>query len=205
VAEVERPRREGLRGRLKSDALDAERAARLLLQGRAGATPRVGSETRALRALLVAREGAVQARTAALNELRALIVSAPHELREHVGTGSRASLLKACARLRPGRGEGERAALALALRSLALRARQLDSEAHALEVEPQRRVEAIAPKLIAREEVGAISAAWLLVAWSQPARVEARPHSRGSPASLPSRRARARSSASASTAAGTAA
>ena len=37
VREVERPRREGSRGRLKSDALDAERAARLLLSGeRAG-------------------------------------------------------------------------------------------------------------------------------------------------------------------------
>jgi transposase len=171
VLEVERPRREGRRGRLKSDALDAERAARELLAGRAGATPRLGSETRALRALLVAREGAVAARTAALNELRALIVSAPPDLRESLRGRSRATLLQTCARLRPGHGAGERAALALALRSLAGRARRLDAEAQALEAELARRVEAIAPELIARKGVGVISAAWLLVAWSQPGRV----------------------------------
>ena len=53
VREVERPRREGSRGRLKSDALDAERAARLLLSGQRGGLPRLGAETHALRALLV--------------------------------------------------------------------------------------------------------------------------------------------------------
>jgi transposase len=42
VLEVERPRREGRGGRLKSDALDAERAARRLLAGEAGALPRLG-------------------------------------------------------------------------------------------------------------------------------------------------------------------
>ncbi len=61
VLEVERPRRQGRRGRLKSDALDAERAARSLLSGQTGALPRLDPETQALRALLVAREGAVVA------------------------------------------------------------------------------------------------------------------------------------------------
>ncbi len=40
VLEVERPRREGSRGRLKSDPLDAERAARAALFGGSGGQPR---------------------------------------------------------------------------------------------------------------------------------------------------------------------
>ena len=170
VLEVERPRREGARGRLKSDALDAERAARQLLAG-AGASPRLGRETQALRALLVAREGAVVARTAALNELRALLLSAPPELRERLQGRSREALLEACTRLRPGRAGSERAALALALRSLALRARRLRREAETLERELSLRVQALAPRLLVRRGVGPICAAELLVAWSEPGRL----------------------------------
>jgi transposase len=58
VLEVERPARSGGKARLKSDALDAERAARLVLAGSAGARPRLRQETQALRALLSTREGA---------------------------------------------------------------------------------------------------------------------------------------------------
>ena len=139
VLEVERPRREGRRGRLKSDALDAERAARQVLAGAAGARPRLGSETQALRALLVAREGAVVARTAARNELRALIVGAPPELRERLEALPPKDRLRTCARFRLG-GDSERAALALALRSLARRILALRTEAEELEAELARRV-----------------------------------------------------------------
>jgi transposase len=170
VLEVERPRREGRRGRLKSDTLDAERAARLLLAGVAGARPRLRPETQALRALIVAREGAVGASTAALNELRALLVTCPPELRERFQGRSRVALVEACGRLRPA-GDHERAACAFALRSLALRVRHLRAEAEALERELARRVEALAPALLARPAVGPMSAAALLVAWSEPGRI----------------------------------
>jgi len=83
VREVERPARQGSRGRLKTDALDAERAARHVLQT-GGAMPRVGEDTQALRVLLATRDGAVRARTAALNELRAAVITAPAELRERL-------------------------------------------------------------------------------------------------------------------------
>lgn len=170
VLEVERPAREGRRGRLKSDALDAERAARHVL-GERGSRPRLSRETQALRPLLVAREGAVTARTAALNELRALLVTAPAELRERLQGHTRTALLERCARLRPGSADPERAAVALALRSLALRARQLQREAQTLERELAQRVQTLAPELLARPGVGPISAASLLIAWSQPGRV----------------------------------
>lgn len=74
-------------------------------------------------------------------------------------------------RLRPGSGGSQRAAVALALRSLARRVRQLRSEAQALAQELARRVEALAPELLARRGVGPISAAALLVAWSEPGRL----------------------------------
>jgi len=171
LLEVERPRREGARGRLKSDALDAERAARQVVAGSAGALPRVAQDTQALRALLSTREGAVTACTAALNELRALIVTAPPELRERLQGLSEARLIGACVRLRPGRGDSERAALVLALRSLALRVRQLRAESQTLEAELARRVQLLAPELLARRGVGPISAAAVLVAWSAPGRL----------------------------------
>lgn len=82
VREVERPSRRGRAGRLKSDPLDAERAARFALAGRELAHPRAGAEREALRVLLCTREGAVATRRAGLNELRALLVTAPSALRE---------------------------------------------------------------------------------------------------------------------------
>jgi transposase len=174
VLEVERPQRreEGLRSRLKSDPLDAERAALAVLAGRAGAAPRLGEATQALRSLLACREGAVRARTAAVNELRALVLLAPDELREQLQGRSRAALLAACAALRPRAcADPERAACALALRSLARRAQALAEEAATLEHELRLRVEALAPVLLRRRGVGPISAATLLCAWSSPGRL----------------------------------
>jgi transposase len=171
VLEIERPARSGSKARLKSDSLDAERAARQLLAGAAAGLPRLGAETQALRALLTTREGAVSACTAALNGLRALVVTCPPQLRERLQGLSEAALLNTCSRLRPGRGDSERAALALALRSLALRVRQLRSEARTLETELTRRLQALAPELLARRGVGPISAAAVLVAWSAPGRL----------------------------------
>lgn len=170
VLEVERPRREGSRGRLKSDALDAERAARLLLSGQRGGSPRLGAETRALRALLVARESAVNERTAAGNQLRALVVTCPTQLRERLQAHPPAALVEACAHPRGGT-DPERAALCLALRSLARRILHLRAEADQLEHELARRVQALAPQLLARRGVGPVCAAWLLVSWSQPGRL----------------------------------
>jgi transposase len=106
-----------------------------------------------------------------MNELRALLLSAPPELRERLQGLPRAALIEACARLRPGCSDPQRAAVALALRSLALRLRLLRSEAQELERELARRVQALAPGLLARPGVGPICAAALLVAWSQPGRL----------------------------------
>jgi len=68
VWEVERPQRRGRDGRMKTDWLDARRAAGHVLGG-GGSTPRQGAQTDALRLLLRTREGAVSARTELFNYL----------------------------------------------------------------------------------------------------------------------------------------
>jgi transposase len=171
VLEVERPVREGHKGRLKTDLLDAERAARQVLAGTAGASPRLAPDTQALRALLTTRQGAVSACTAALNELHALIITAPPELRERLHNRSETKLLDACVRLRPGHHDTQHAAVTLALRCLALRIRQLRNEAKTLEQELARRTQTLAPELLAQPGVGPITAAALLTAWSHKGRL----------------------------------
>ena len=74
VFEVGRLRRERRSGG-KTDALDAVRAARSVLEQKRPATPRSSGEREALRALMAAREGAVNAKRAGLCQLRDLLVT----------------------------------------------------------------------------------------------------------------------------------
>jgi transposase len=172
VLEVERPRRPGLRGRLKSDELDAERAARALLSGQAGAQPRRGGEREALRVLLVAREAAVAVRSSGLNRLRALVVTAPEPLRARLRERTQASLVKACLRLRSDqRLASEQRAYLLSLRGCARRVRAATLEAATLERELRTLLERHWPRLLAEPGVGPISAAQLVVSWSHPGRL----------------------------------
>jgi len=164
VREVERPPRRGSKARLKSDALDAERAAHHVLRS-GGATPRLGAQTQALRVLVTTRDGAVRARTAALNELRAVVITAPAELRERLAGMPRGRLIRACRQLR---GDD---ATRLSLRLLAGRISQLDQEAGTLEAHITQHVARLAPALLARPGVGPITAAAILVAWSHPGRL----------------------------------
>jgi transposase len=171
VWEVERPQRRGRDGRMKTDWLDARRAAGHVLGG-GGSTPRQGVETDALRVLLRTREGAVTARTEAVNQLRAAIITAPAELRERLSGLTRTQLVKTCRRLRPAAADAEQAAFVLAARGLAERIRQLTLEADQLEQELTRRLRAQQPALLDRRGVGPIIAAQLLVSWSHHGRLQ---------------------------------
>lgn len=78
VIEVNRPNRQNRRLRGKSDTVDAEAAARAVLDGQATVTPKAATgAVEALRQLRIARSGAVQARTAADNQLHSLCDTAP--------------------------------------------------------------------------------------------------------------------------------
>lgn len=172
VYEVERPRRSGRRKRGKSDALDALRAARSLLEEEELATPRAGGAREALRVLLKTRESAVQARRCALNQLRALIVTCPEPQRAELRSLTRARLLACCRRLRPASaGDPELAGTYLALKLLAVRIEALTGEERLLARELRALVGREASDLLAERGVGPISAAQLLVSWSHKGRL----------------------------------
>ena len=85
VTEVNRPNRQ-LRRRLgKTDATDAQGAARAVLNGQATAVPKSGNgRVEAIRMLSVARRSAVKARTQAINQLHALVVTAPDQVKHQL-------------------------------------------------------------------------------------------------------------------------
>jgi len=171
VFEVSRLRRERRSGG-KTDALDAVRAARSVLNQERAAIPRASGEREALRALLAAREGAVSARTAALNQLRDLLVTTPEPLRNELRPLSRARLLARLTSARPDRRQDpELRGTQLALKAVARRAQQLTSEERGLAREIERLTSKLAPQLLDQPGIGPLLAAQLLLSWSHPGRV----------------------------------
>ena len=171
VVEVNQPHRHA-RARLgKSDAIDAELAARAVLSGTARAVPKDTSGiVEAIRQLIVARQSALKARTAGLQQLDDLIITAPQELRGDLRVGrtlhARAVL---CLKLRPQADRLHEPAQAakFALRSLARRIHDLDSEISALDQQLERLVRLAAPRTVSLFGVGTQSAGQLLVTAGQ--------------------------------------
>lgn len=150
VVEVNQPHAHTRRRRGKSDPLDAEMAARLVLAGQATATPkRTDGIVESIRLLRVARHSAVKARSAAMVQLSELIVTAPQELREQLAQRKTARGKAAlCRRLRPSpdRIAPPLQAAKLALRSLARRIAELDTEIAALDRQLEPLVATAAPR-----------------------------------------------------------
>jgi transposase len=153
VVEVNQPHSHSRRRVGKSDAIDAELAARQLLAGKATVVPkRTDGIVEAIRLLRVARESAVKARTAATVQLRDLIVTAPEPLRDRLadrktlrGKASvcaRFRLLSNCNLDRPTH------AAKFALRSVAKRIETLDDEITALDCQLEQLVRQAAPRTI---------------------------------------------------------
>ena len=93
VVEVNRPNRQLRRRWGKTDATDAEGAARAALNGQATGLPKSGNgPVEGIRMLAVARRSAVKARTQAINQLHALVVTAPQQVKHLLeGVSSRHS------------------------------------------------------------------------------------------------------------------
>src|SRR3712207_6202851 len=102
VLEVDRPSRRLRHRRGKSDAIDAEAAARAVLGGQAVGLPKSGTGmVEMIRHLKAARDTAVKARTQAMLTLKALIAAAPSALRERLErVGGRVALVRHLAALR---------------------------------------------------------------------------------------------------------
>ena len=150
VAEVNQPHAHTRRRVGKSDPIDAEMAARLLLAGKAKAIPKqTDGIVESIRLLRTARNSAVKSRSAATVQIRDLIITAPQQLRDQL-SGRKTIRGKAtiCARFRPSAGElrSPSQAAKFALRSLAQRIEGLDREIAVLDNELQQLVAVAAPR-----------------------------------------------------------
>lgn len=177
VIEVNRPDRRERRLNGKSDALDAENAARAVLSGRATATPKTADgEVEMIRQIKIVKDTAVKARTQAMITLKTLVVTAPPELREQLEGLSKMPLIERCAGLRPGPMTTPLAATKHALRGLARRWQQLQVEIKEHERHLAILTGSIAPAMVAAFGIGPDTAAeMLIVAGDNPERVHSEP------------------------------
>ena len=99
--EVSRPPRAGARRMSgKSDAIDAEHAARTALAGVGVVTPKLADgQVEAIRLVKIARDTAVKAHTTAIITLKAVLVTANQDLRDQLEPLSDFKLLTACSDL----------------------------------------------------------------------------------------------------------
>ncbi|MFF3160198.1 IS110 family transposase [Streptomyces sp. NPDC057910] len=160
VIDVNRPDRAARRRAGKSDAVDAEAAARAVLGGRATVTPKSkDGPAEDLRVLKIVKDSAIRSRTQAINQLKALIVGAEPALRESLTGMTNRKLFAACAVLAPEAG-----AIHVALRLLAERIQQLTAEITLITRRLQGAVQEHHPQILEIQGVGPDSAAILLIA-----------------------------------------
>jgi transposase len=175
VIEVNRPDRAQRRRRGKTDALDAETAARAVLSGRAVATAKAGDgPVEMIRLFKLAKASAVKSRTQAVNQLKAVLVGADPQLRESLAGLSNPKLLRACAQLEECPLVDTATAVVYTLRLLARRIAALTVEITALDRQITDAVNTCIPELLHRQGVGPdCAAALLLAAGDNPARLTA--------------------------------
>jgi transposase len=164
LVEVNRPDRATRRRLGKSDPIDAEMAARLVLAGVASGIPKAGDgPVEMLRMLKLAKDSAVKTRTQSLNQIKALLVTAPAELRETLTGLPNGHLVNRCAAFRPGPLTSAVAVAKYTLRLLAGRHLELRREIEALKLEIDRLVSVAAPVLLEVFGIKGDGAATLLV------------------------------------------
>lgn len=164
--EVSRPPRKGER-RLsgKSDAIDAEHAARMVLAGGPTITPKLADgQVEAIRLVKIARDTAVKSHTTAIITLKAVLVTAPQELRDQLEPLTDFKLVTACAAVEAaGDLADPNVAVRHTLRSLAQRWLDLHEEikVHARHLKALTR--AAAPKLVNAFGIGPDVAAEMVI------------------------------------------
>jgi transposase len=171
VLEVNQPHAHTRRRRGKTDAIDAELAARHALGLASAIVPKQTTGiVESIRQLRVARDSAVKSRSVAMLQLGDLIVTAPSGLREQLATRTTLKGQAAlCRRLRPDTSElcDPVNAAKAALRSLARRITLLDVEIAELDALLQPLVATAAPRTIALLGISTGHAGQLLVTAGQ--------------------------------------
>lgn len=174
VVEVARPDRRLRRLNGKSDALDAENAARAVLAGVATAIPKTADGVvEMIRHLKIARDTAVKARSAAMITLKAMLLYAPEAVRTGTADKTQRALARDLAALRPRVLETSGDSARHALRSIAKRWLALDQEISDLAGAIQKLVMKRAPPLVEAFGIGVDTAAEILiVAGDNPERIK---------------------------------
>lgn len=173
MVEVDRPKRSKRKAGVKSDEVDALRAAKDALTAKRLAEPRRRGGLEAIRVLKISRKQAVQVSAVAVVQLKALVVSAPEGLRARLRGLTAAQLVATCAAMRNQPSQSlEWAATLLAMRTLARRAQAAAADAAELDRELSLAVKAQAPPtLLGEVGVGTVVAAELLSVWSHKGRL----------------------------------
>jgi transposase len=164
VIEVSQPDRATRRRLGKTDAIDAESAARAVLAGQATASAKAGDgPVEMIRMFKLAKASAIKARTQAINQLKAVLVGADPALREKLSGLSSTILVRRCAQLDARMPAGVTSAAAYTMRLLACRILSLASEIGELEQHIAAAVLAHTPQLMQQQGIGPDSAAALLI------------------------------------------
>lgn len=166
VLEVTTPDKMDRRRRGKNDDLDAENAAHAAFAGQRTVTPRTrDGMVESLRVLMACRKTAVAARRVALQMIQNTIVCAPDSLRDQLRTMTRMQLIRTLAAWRPDLTayRDVEAAYRIAFKSLARRYLELHDEIADLDTMIAALVDGLAPDLVARNSIGHIGAAQLLL------------------------------------------
>lgn len=167
VFEVARPARRGERRAAgKSDTIDAEHAARVVLSGQGTATPKLADgQIEAIRLVKIARDTAVKAHTTAIITLKATLVTASDELRGELEPLTDYQLVTACAGLNT---EGDMADPDTAMRhtlvTLASRWLALHDEIKIHTSHLKMLTKAAAPQMLEQFGIGFDTTAELLIA-----------------------------------------
>jgi len=170
VVEVNRPDKVTRARRGKSDAIDAESAARAVLNGTATARPKIKTGVvEAIRVIKVPRDRAVKDRTAAFGQLRDLVTTAPDAIHDElIGLTGRRRVARALG-YRPdlSRLHDPVQATKHALRTLARRIQALDAEIKPADQALATLTKQAAPSLLAMHQVGVQTTAQIIITAGQ--------------------------------------
>ncbi len=165
VIDVNRPNRQFRHQHGKSDPLDAESAARAVLNGEADTRPKTGTGTvEMIRHLKVARDTAVKSRTQAMVTLKTLVITAPAALRQTLdAVQGKMALIRHLVALRPGPMTSTVASAKTALRAIARRWLILNAEIKAHDADLESLTSAHAPAMLKAPGIATGTVAEMLI------------------------------------------
>jgi len=165
VLDVMRPNRQLRYLHGKSDSLDAESAARSVLNGQTSALAKTQTgSSEMIRHIKIARDSAVKAKSQAMITIKTLIINAPAELRDTLDQiKGPISLIRHIAALRPGEITSSTASAKASMRAIARRWLSLREEIQAHEVELERMACEKAPELMKSHGISTQTVAEMLI------------------------------------------